>query len=155
MNSLREIGNAFYAYRAEVLVSHGEGLTKTFRRFHDPNEKSKQIQRLRELYNEMDSVVLRAYGWNDLVQTAHCEFLLDFEEPEDEEGNRKMKRRRPWRLRWPDSLRDEVLGRLLELNEKRAKTEALSGISAEASKVRTGDCRQKRVGVSSQHNLFE
>ena len=55
-----------------------------------------------------------------------CEFLLDYEIDEEEWGNKK----KPWRYRWPDEVRDEVLARLLELNAKRAKEEELSGASA-------------------------
>ena len=38
-------------------------------------------------------------------------------------------RKKPWRYRWPDDFRDEVLARLLELNEQRYKEE--SGVAAE------------------------
>jgi len=51
MHSTRDLGSAYYAYRANVLVSRGEGLTKTFRQFHNPIEKSEQIQKLRELHS--------------------------------------------------------------------------------------------------------
>jgi hypothetical protein len=54
------------------------------------------------------------------------EFLLDYEIDEDEWGSKK----RPWRYRWPDDLRDEVLARLLELNAERAAAEKRSGAAA-------------------------
>jgi hypothetical protein len=41
-------------------------------------------------------------------------------------GNKK----KPWRYRWPDKVRDEVLARLLELNANRAREEELAGASA-------------------------
>ena len=47
----------------------------------------------------------------------NCEFLLDYEI--DEENWREKKT--PYRYRWPDEVRDEVLARLLELNKKRAE----------------------------------
>jgi hypothetical protein len=78
----------------------------------------------------MDRAVLDAYRWND-IPTA-CEFLLDYEIDEEEWGDKK----KPWRYRWPDDIRDEVLGRLLELNAERAKEEARSG--AAAAKQRRG-----------------
>ena len=62
----------------------------------------------------MDRAVLDAYGWSDIP--TDCEFLLDYEIDEEEWGNRK----KPYRLRWPDEVRDEVLARLLELNAERA-----------------------------------
>tara|TARA_Y100001934_G_C12047943_1_gene629343 strand:- start:480 stop:776 length:297 start_codon:yes stop_codon:yes gene_type:complete len=70
----------------------------------------------------MDRAVLDTYGWNDIQ--ADCEFLLDYEVDEEEEGN--SRRKKPWRYRWPNEIRDEVLARLLELNTERAKEEASS-----------------------------
>jgi len=103
-----------------------EGLTKLYNRFHDPHEKSDGILELRRLHLEMDAAVLRAYGWDDLAETATCEFLLDYEEEEDDSPTaKKSKKKKPWRLRWPDEFRDEVLARLLELNEQRHKEELL------------------------------
>jgi len=58
-----------------------QGLTKTYNRFHDPDERSPDILKLRELHASMDRAVLDAYGWTDLKPT--CKFLLDHE---DEEG---------------------------------------------------------------------
>ena len=112
------------------MIANNEGLTKTYNRFHDPNERSPEIQKLRELHDAMDRAVLDAYGWTDLVPT--CEFLLDYEEDEDDEGA-SSRRKKPWRYRWPDDIRDEVLARLLELNKQRAEQERLAGLAAEAA----------------------
>jgi hypothetical protein len=57
---------------------------------------------------------------------ATCDFFLDYEVDEEEWGDRK----KPWRYRWPDVVRDEVLARLLELNAQRAAAEARSGAAA-------------------------
>ena len=78
----------------------------------------------------MDRAVLDAYGWTDIQPT--CEFLLDYEDEEDEENGPRRKKK-PWRYRWPDEIRDEVLARLLELNRVRAEEEQLSGAAAEAN----------------------
>ena len=108
------------------MVRNNEGLTKTYNRFHDPDERSPDILKLRELHAAMDRAVLDAYGWTDLKPT--CEFLLDYEEDEDEdETGGGARRKKPWRYRWPDDFRDEVLARLLELNRQRAEEERLSG----------------------------
>ena len=79
----------------------------------------------------MDRAVLDAYGWTDIQPT--CEFLLDYEDEEDEENSGPRRRKKPWRYRWPDEIRDEVLARLLELNRVRAEEEQLSGAAAEAN----------------------
>jgi hypothetical protein len=123
------VGKEYYEFRAALMVKNNEGLTKTYNRFHDPNETSADIKKLRELHAAMDRAVLDAYGWADLQPT--CEFLLDYEEDEDEEESGGRQRKKPWRYRWPDPFRDEVLARLLELNKQRAEQERLSGAAAE------------------------
>jgi len=124
--ALQAVGQSYYKFRADLMVRNNEGLTKTYNRFHDPDERSPDILKLRELHAAMDRAVLDAYGWTDLKPT--CEFLLDYEEDEDEDENgRGRRRKKPWRYRWPDDFRDEVLARLLELNRQRAEEERLSG----------------------------
>jgi len=124
--TLETSGRDYYEFRAALMVRNNEGLTKTYNRFHDPDERSPDILKLRELHAAMDRAVLDAYGWTDLKPT--CEFLLDYEEDEDEDENgRGRRRKKPWRYRWPDDFRDEVLARLLELNRQRAEEERLSG----------------------------
>ena len=49
-----------------------------------------------------------------------CDFELEWEDDEAENGRR---RRKPWRYRWPEPVRDEVLARLLALNAQRAEEE--------------------------------
>lgn len=120
--ALETAGRAYYEFRAALMVRNDEGLTKTYNRFHDPDERDPDILKLRELHAAMDRAVLGAYGWSDIDTT--CEFLLDFEiENEEEWGDKK----KPWRYRWPDAVRDEVLARLLELNAERAREETIAG----------------------------
>jgi hypothetical protein len=125
--ALEEAGKAYYEFRADLMIRNDEGLTKTYNRFHDPEERSPDIQRLRALHAAMDRAVLDAYGWPD-IPTA-CEFLLDYEEEDEETENtgKKRQKKKPYRLRWPDEIRDEVLARLLALNAERAAQEKLSG----------------------------
>ena len=122
--ALETIGKAYYEYRATLMVRNDEGLTKTYNRFHNPDERAPDIEKLRELHAAMDRAVLEAYGWSDI--STDCEFLLDYEIDEEEWGNKK----KPWRYRWPDEVRDAVLARLLELNAARAKEEARSAAAA-------------------------
>jgi hypothetical protein len=98
-----------------------EGLTKIYDRFHDPDECSKAIGELRRLHDTMDRAVLDAYGWTDIQPT--CEFELEWEDAAAESGRRRKK---PWRYRWPEPVRDEVLARLLALNTQRAEEERLT-----------------------------
>lgn len=150
---LEEIGREYYEFRAALMTRNNEGLTKTYNRFHDPDERQPDILRLRELHAAMDAAVLAAYGWNDLAAQARCEFLLDYEdEADDNEGPRR--RRRPWRYRWPDEIRDEVLARLLALNAARAQEEQLAGEAAAAQKAKPGarKSRKKRPTTSAPDN---
>ena len=130
----------YYDFRAALMLHNNEGLTKTYNRFHDPEESSPDIIRLRELHAEMDWAVLDAYGWTDIQPT--CEFILDYEEDEEEDSGRN--RKKPWRYRWPDEIRDEVLARLLALNEQRAKEEQLSGtVKKKSANYSTREKRKK------------
>lgn len=156
--SLNVAGATYYRARSDLMVSNNEGLTKTYNRFHDPHEKSPEIAKLRELHAAMDRAVLEAYGWHDLAESAHCEFLLDYEEEDDDTelssggGKKKSKKKKPWRLRWPDDFRDEVLARLLELNEQRHKEEQLAGKTAKDS---VANKKAKPKKLSTDPSLFE
>lgn len=81
----------------------------------------------------MDRSVLDAYGWTDIP--TDCEFILDYEDEDDESSRRK----KPWRYRWPDEIRDEVLARLLDLNGKRAREEEIAGLRTGATARRRED----------------
>jgi N-6 DNA Methylase len=122
--TLEAAGKAYYEFRAALMVRNNQGLTKTYNRFHDPDERDSEVLRLRELHAAMDRAALDAYGWSEIP--TDCEFLLDYEIDEDELGYKK----KPYRYRWPDDVRDEVLARLVELNAERSREEARSGATA-------------------------
>jgi len=144
--AIEAAGKAYYEFRAALMVRNNEGLTKTYNRFHDPDERDPEIVKLRELHAAMDRAVLDAYGWSDIP--TDCRFLLDYEIDEEEWGDKK----KPYRYRWPDEVRDEVLARLLELNTERAKEEARSGAAA---KRKAGKKVAKRASkVSATEDLF-
>jgi hypothetical protein len=116
---LEQAGQACYEHRAALMIQNQQGLTATYNHFHDPQEVAPGILKLRSLHQAMDEAVLRAYGWDDL--TLNYGFYPDFEAAEDEDGEPTKVR---LRYRWPNSLREEVLGRLLALNAQRAAEEA-------------------------------
>jgi hypothetical protein len=123
--TLEAIGKTYYEFRAELMIRHNEGLTQTYNRFHDPDERNADILQLRQLHAECDRAVLDAYGWDDVA--LECEFLLDYEEEETSENS---KRKKPWRYRWNETTHDEVLARLLSLNQERYNDEVKGGKSA-------------------------
>jgi hypothetical protein len=146
--ALEEAGRSYYEYRAALMVGNDEGLTKTYNRFHDPEERSPEIQQLRALHAAMDRAVLAAYGWPD-IPTA-CEFLLDYEEEEDPDTDptaaakkKGKKKKKPYRYRWPDEVRDEVLAKLLALNAERHAEEVRLGIAPGMKKSKNDDSMNK------------
>ena len=71
--TLEAAGQAYHDHRAALMVARNEGMTKTYNRFHDPDERREDIVRLRELHAEMDRAVLRAYGWDDLADARRAD----------------------------------------------------------------------------------
>jgi hypothetical protein len=116
------------------MVKNDEGLTKTYNRFHDRDNREPDIVRLRELHAAMDRAVLDAYGWSDIK--TDCDFFADYTE-EDEDGNEIEK---SIRYRWPDEVRDEVLARLLALNAERHAEEVKLGlVSPDGKRLKRAD----------------
>jgi hypothetical protein len=122
-SALEAAGEAYHAFRAQLMIARQEGLTKTYNRFHARGENAADIARLRALHSAMDEVVLNAYGWHDLAERATPEFL----EQDANEGKAPKTR-----LDWPAEFKDEVLGRLLALNATRAAAERAAGLTVEA-----------------------
>lgn len=120
-STLEAAGQAYYEFRAELMVQRNEGLTNTYNRFHDPHDTDSEIVRLRELHGDMDRAMLNAYGWADI--SGECEFRSDREFDAVTLSSRSKK---PYRYGWPERTRNEVLTRLMELNAKRAEDEARS-----------------------------
>ena len=110
---------------------------------------------LRELHNQMDRAVLEAYGWRDIQPL--CEFLLDYEDEEESpdpagEGSKRREKKKPYRYRWIDDICDEVLARLLELNEARYQEEILRGDSNQV-KRKKGKGKKKTNNTPTIPNL--
>lgn len=109
--TLREIGEHYYNHRQSIMLAHQEGLTKTYNRFHNPNEISSDIAKLRELHKEMDEAVATVYGWADL-----------------DLGHGFHQTKQGVRYTICEDARREVLDRLLELNHQRYAEEVAAGL---------------------------
>ena len=142
---LEAVGKNYYEYRAALMLRDDEGMTKTYNRFHDPYDNNPEIAHLRRLHIAMDRAVLDAYGWTDIP--TDCEFLLDYEIDEETWGKKK----KPYRYRWPDAVRDEVLARLLELNAQRAAEEARTGLAT--SEISRGQAASEETNRSRTMQL--
>ncbi len=108
---LEDIGERYYAHRQEIMQSRQEGLTKTYNRFHNPDEAAEDIERLRELHIEMDRAVAGAYGWGDL-----------------DLGHGFHETKQGVRLTISEEARREVLDRLLLLNHERYAEEVAQSL---------------------------
>lgn len=112
-SALLKIGSELEERRKQYMVSNSIGLTEFYNRIHSPENTSKEILSLRNLVREVDRCVFDAYSWNDIQP--EFDFFEEYEVPE---GKKK-----PWRYRWPDETREQVLSRLLSLNKERYQLE--------------------------------
>jgi hypothetical protein len=149
--ALLAAGQAYYNFRAELMVRNDEGLTKTYNRFHRPGEHSPDILKLRELHDVMDCAVLEAYGWND--HKPKCDFFPEFEDEEDDETESSRLRQRRYRYRWPDDIHDDVLARLLALNRERAGLPAAEETTPPSGLKKTAK-RKKSASNEDQAGLY-
>lgn len=109
--TIEAAGSVFYEHRSLLMLSHGEGLTKIYNRFHDPDETADDIQKLRNLHVEMDKAVAAAYGWD----------TLDL-------GHGFHETKQGIRFTISEAARREVLQRLLALNHERYAEEVKQGL---------------------------
>src|SRR5262245_43924187 len=124
------ICNAFYLHRADVGQVRHCGLTALYNLFHDSDENSADIQKLRELHVEMDKAVAAAYAWTDL-----------------DLGHGFHQTKQGLRYTISEAARREVLGRLLKLNHERYAEEVAKGLH-EKKKVRKSKSKEGQKTTS-------
>ncbi|WP_205704004.1 type IIL restriction-modification enzyme MmeI [Candidatus Chloroploca sp. Khr17] len=110
-NPLASIGETYHAHRKAIMADRDEGLTKTYNRFHSPDEQSADIAELRRLHVAMDNAVAAAYGWEDL-----------------DLGHGFHETKQGLRYTISEAARRVVLDRLLALNHQRYKEEVEAGL---------------------------
>ena len=123
--TLTEIGERYHTHRCRITMEHQEGLTKTYNRFHTPDETAEGIQKLRQLHVEMDNGVAAAYGWADL-----------------DLGHGFHETRQGVRFTISESARREVLARLLKLNHERYAEEVKQGLHEKGAAARSAKRRK-------------
>ena len=119
------------------MLSRQEGLTKTYNRFHGPDESAANIQRLRDLHVEMDKAVAAAYGWSDL-----------------DLGHGFHETKQGTRFTISESARREVLARLLKLNHERYAEEVAQGLHEKAKGKSPKAPRKSKGKSASEPSLF-
>jgi hypothetical protein len=179
--NLEKIGQTYYETRAQLMIQNNQGLTDTYNRFHDPNETDPEILELRQLHQQMDLAVLAAYGWSDI--NPECGFALDYLDTDSDQSYppdiqeridshdlffptaeaalefenvvRTGKRKLPWRYRWDETTHNDILARLLELNQQRYDAEIRLGKHSQGKKQQTKQkSKPKKEGNSDQLNLL-
>jgi hypothetical protein len=126
--ALKDIGETYHEHRRQIMLARQEGLTKTYNRFHDPDETSVDIQKLRQLHVAMDHAVAAAYGWTDLAL-----------------GHNFHATKQGRRYTLSEAARREVLGRLLKLNHERYAEEVAKGVHEKKKPRTTRTVRKKKM----------
>ena len=134
---LDAIGQTYHDHRRQIMLSRQEGLTKTYNRFHDPDESAADIQTLRDLHVEMDKAVAAAYGWDDL-----------------DLGHGFHETKQGIRFTISESARREVLARLLKLNHERYAEEVAQGLHDKKGKPKAAGRKGKKAATSDESLLF-
>jgi hypothetical protein len=127
LSGLNAIGERYNEHRRQIMLARQEGLTKTYNRFHDPDEIDPDILKLRELHVEMDNAVAAAYGWNNL-----------------DLGHDFHPTKQGVRFTISEAARREVLGRLLKLNHERYAEEVKQGLHDKKGKGKKPGSGRKR-----------
>ncbi len=137
------IGDDYYAQRQFIMQTRQEGLTKTYNRFHNPDDTSSDIAELRRRHIDMDQAVAAAYGWQDL-DLGH-----DFHDT-----------KQGIRFTLSETARREVLDRLLELNHQCYDEEVAAGLhDKKAGKAKSPVTRKRKEtaapsGATPQLDMF-
>ncbi|MFD8098597.1 DNA methyltransferase [Nocardia fluminea] len=127
------VSQRLFDERSRIMCDRELGLTKLYKLVNDPevsDASDPAIRRLRELHVDLDSEVMRAYGWEDIPL---------------EHGFVEYRKARRWTV--SASARLAILDRLLEENHQRA--------AAEEACNKGGTRRRKLKGASEgQEELF-
>lgn len=117
LSGLEALGEAYREHRRQIMLARQEGLTKTYNRFHNPEESAEDIAQLRRLHVQMDQAVAAAYGWGEL-----------------DLGHGFHGTAQGVRYTLSEAARREVLRRLLELNFQRHEEEVRQGLAEKGKK---------------------
>lgn len=132
------VGKRYREFRQSLMVNRGVGLTDAYNFFHDPLERSGDIEELRQLQKELDESVLKAYGWSDL--------RLGHEFYETKNGIRYT---------IAEASRQEFFDRILKLNHQRYAEEVNAGFHDKKSGKNTSTGKRGRKAIPTTVNPQE
>lgn len=130
---LGQIGDRYNRARQNTLATDGIGMTELYNRFHEQEDKAKDIVNLRALHMEMDQAVAAAYAWNDL-----------------DLGHGFYETKQGARYTISEAARRTVLERLLVLNHQRHEDEAKLAPDKKTKKKSKG----KEANIEGQLDLI-
>ncbi len=113
-DEMRRLGDRLDVRRREIMLARQSGLTATYNLVHSPTCHDGDIAELRNIHQEIDESVCRAYGWTDLIEQGLDHGFHDLG--------------RETRFTIGPTVRREVLDRLLELNHERHAAEVAAGL---------------------------
>jgi hypothetical protein len=142
---LETIGEKYYNQRQQIMQTTQLGLTKTYNRFHDPNDTAIDIQQLRELHIQMDYAVAKAYGWVEQLRITNYELGVEGEQFPLAHGFHQTKQ--GLRFTISETARRDILDRLLALNHQRYAEEVKAGVGKEKGKKKKEKFVDKRQTV--------
>ena len=145
---VEDVAKTYFETRSRLLQDLHLGLTEIYNCFNDPGSDCPEIDSLRRQHDLLDVAVLEAYGWTEI--SLRSDFIVEFPQ-EDEEDENGRPRRKKYRYRWPDEIRDEVLARLLQLNRQRALEEGLT-VSTDSSTASAPDGKSNRANSKKLKN---
>jgi hypothetical protein len=121
-NDMRDLGNRLVFFRRDLMLTRQAGLTDTYNLVHDQQCIDADIAELREIHREIDIAVVRAYGWDDLLAVG-----LDHGFHDTRQGPR---------FTVSAAVRQEVLDRLLELNQEQYGADVAAELHTERGRPR-------------------
>jgi len=66
-NLLEHVGKEYFNLRSSYMIANHVGMTGFYNIFHDSSHDSSQINDLRKKQEEIDFLVLKSYGWSDII----------------------------------------------------------------------------------------
>lgn len=133
LDDLTGAGKEYWECRTRLMKDRDHGMTEIYNDFHDENSSSEDICLLRTLHVNLDAVVIKSYGWDDLN--------LDHGFLNTKQGIR---------FTISEAARIEVLRRLSELNRQRYEEEVAQGVHSDATQsVYPRATRARRTSCTS------
>lgn len=134
------LGSRYVSKRQQLMLERSAGLTEIYNQFHNPEDRSEDVERFRELHVEMDNAILEAYGWSDIT-LGHSFREVDYL-PENDRV----------RFTISNEARMEVLTRLSELNHQRFEEEVERGLHGKKGRGNSS-ARARSREKSTQHSF--